>query len=143
MKNKKVMAAMVVLGVILLAAGVCLILKSADTQGIMPALPYVCIGVGCGLGGHGLGELLFEQSHRRDAKSAKKVLIEQNDERNIAIANRAKGRAFDAMTIVYGALMLVLALLGTEITAVLLLVAAYLLVHGFSLYYRFKLAREM
>lgn len=66
-----------------------------------------------------------------------------NDERNIAIANRAKGKAFDRMTFVFGALMVSFALMGVDMIAVLLLVFAYLLVHGYAIYYRFRLEQEM
>ena len=56
----------------------------------------------------------------------------------MTIANRAKGKAYDMMTFVYGALMVSFALMGVDMIAVLLLVFAYLLVHGFALYYRFR-----
>ena len=69
--------------------------------------------------------------------------IEKNDERNIMIANKAKGKAFDRMTYIFGALMVSFALMDVDMTAVLLLVFAYLLVHGFSIYYRMKFDKEM
>ena len=61
----------------------------------------------------------------------------------MTIANKAKGKAFDMMTFVFGSLMVSFALMGIDIVAVLLLVFAYLFVHGFSLYYRFKFEKEM
>ena len=39
--------------------------------------------------------------------------------------------------------MVSFALMGVELTAVLLLVFAYLLVHGVALYYRVKFEKEM
>ena len=47
------------------------------------------------------------------------------------------------MTFVFGALMVSFALMGVDMIAVLLLVFAYLLVHGFEIYYRLKFDREM
>ena len=73
----------------------------------------------------------------------KKLTIEENDERNIAISNKAKGKAFDMMTYVYGALMVSFALMGVDMSALLLLVFAYLFVHGFGIYYRIKFDKEM
>ncbi|HQE70757.1 MAG TPA: hypothetical protein PK071_06530, partial [Atopobiaceae bacterium] len=55
---------------------------------------------------------------------------------------RAKGKAFDMMTFVFGALMLSFALMGVDMIAVLLLVFSYLFVHGSALYYRFKFERK-
>ena len=56
---------------------------------------------------------------------------------------RAKAKAYDMMTFVLGALMLSFALMGVELTAVLLLVFAYLFVHSYAVYYRFKYDKEM
>ena len=83
------------------------------------------------------------QAIRSDSEIQRKLEIEKNDERNIAIANKAKGKAFDMMTFVFGALMISFALIGVDMIAVLLLVFAYLFVHGFAIYYRFKFDKEM
>lgn len=106
-------------------------------------IPYVCIGIGCGLFGHGMGNVISERAINSYPELKRQLDIEKNDERNVAIANRAKGKAFDMMTFVFGALMLSFALMGIDMVAVLLLVFAYLLVHGFALYYRFKFDKEM
>lgn len=90
-----------------------------------------------------MGNIISERAVRSNPEIQKKLEIEKNDERNIAIANRAKGKAYDMMTFVYGALMVSFALMGIDMIAVLLLVFAYLLVHGFALYYRFKFDKEM
>ena len=90
-----------------------------------------------------MGNIISERAVRSNPEIQKKLEIEKNDERNIAIANRAKGKAYDMVTFVYGALMVSFALMGIDMIAVLLLVFAYLLVHGFALYYRFKFDKEM
>lgn len=109
----------------------------------MQALPYVCIGVGCGLFGQGMGGILSQKAIQNHPEIQKQMDIEKNDERNIAIANRAKGKAFDIMTFVFGALMLAFALMGVDMVATLLLVFAYLFVHGYAIYYRCKYNEEM
>ena len=73
----------------------------------------------------------------------KQLEIEQKDERNIAISNSAKGKAFDIMLFVYGALMLPFALMQVDLAAILLFVFCYLLVLGCSIYYRVKYEKEM
>ena len=69
--------------------------------------------------------------------------IDKNDERNIAISNQAKARAYDAMLYVFGALMISLACMGCNVTIVLLLVAAYLSVVGCFLFYHNRYQKEM
>ena len=143
MKTKMTKYVTIILGLLLWAIGFYLLKTGNDPQGIMRALPYVCISFGCGLFGYGMGDVLSERALNSDPKLKKKMDIEINDERNVTIANKAKGKAFDMMTFVFGALMVSFALMGIDIVAVLLLVFAYLFVHGFSLYYRFKFEKEM
>ena len=143
MKSKITNYATLIMGLLLLAVSLYLIKTSNDPQGIMRTLPYVCIGIGCGLFGHGMGNVISERAINSYPELKRQLDIEKNDERNVAIANRAKGKAFDMMTFVFGALMLSFALMGIDTVAVLLLVFAYLLVHGFAIYYRFKFDKEM
>lgn len=143
MKSKLAKYTTIILGLLLLTIGLYLIKTVGDPQGIMASLPYVCIGIGSGLFGHGMGNLISERAIRSDPDLQKKLDIEKNDERNIAISNKAKGTAFDMMTYVYGALMVSFALMGVDMSALLLLVFAYLFVHGFGIYYRIKFDKEM
>ena len=132
MKSKITNYATIIMGLLLLAVSLYLIKTSNDPQGVMRTLPYVCIGVGCGLFGHGMGNVISERAINSAPELKKKLDIEKNDERNVAIANKAKGKAFDVMTWVFSALMVSFALMGIDTVAVLLLVFAYLLVHGFD-----------
>jgi 4-hydroxybenzoate polyprenyltransferase len=69
--------------------------------------------------------------------------IERKDERNIAISNRSKAKAYDLMIFVFGALMLSFALMGVDLVLILLLVFAYLFVVGYGIFYRIKYDKEM
>lgn len=109
----------------------------------MNALPYVCIGVGSGIFGHGMGNVIGRQAIKNSPDIQRQIAIDQRDERNIAISNRSKAKSYDLMIFVFGALMLSFALMGVDITAVLLLVFSYLLVIGYGVYYRFKYEKEM
>ena len=143
MKTKTMQYIGVAAGLLLLVVGLYLVRTLAGPQGFLRALPYVCIGAGCGLFGGCLGSLLGERAVQSDPELARRLRIEQNDERNIAVANRAKGKAYDCMTFVLGALMVSFALMGVDLVPLLLLVFAYLLVHGVALYYRVKFEKEM
>lgn len=142
MKNSKSII-LVLLGAIMLIGGLVLIKSTTEPQGVMYALPYVLIGLGCGIFGHGMGDILNSQSIKKHPALAKQIEIDKKDERNIAIGNRAKAKGFDLMIFVFGALMLSFSLMGVDMIAVLLLVAAYLFVVGYSIYYRIKYDKEM
>jgi len=131
------------IGIILLAAGLYLVKTLPDPRGLLLTLPYIFVGFGCGIFGHGMGNILSRKLTKNDPDIQKKLEIEKNDERNIAIANRAKAKAYDMMTFVFGALMVSFALMGIDMTAVLLLVFVYLFVHGYGIYYRIKYDKEM
>lgn len=130
-------------GLALLGTGLLLIKAIAEPQGILVTLPYVCIGVGSGVFGSGMGSLISARAIRKNPDLQKQITIEQQDERNVAIANRAKAKAYDLMVFVFGALMLSYTLMQESTATVLLLVFSYLLVIIYGVYYRFKYDKEM
>ena len=127
------------LGLAAVVAGFILVRMGA---GIAP-LPYVLLGVGCGAFGWGAGELLKRRAVEDDPEIEKRLRIEQQDERNRTIADRAKARAYDAALYIFSALMLCFALMQVELAVILLLVGAYLLVVGVSIYYYVKYNHEL
>ena len=143
MKKNKFDYCLTALGLVMLAAGLFLIKTFPEPEGIMRALPYVCIGLGCGIFGHGMGNIISLKAIKNSPDIQRQLEIDKMDERNIAIANRAKAKAFDMMVFVFGALMLSFALMGIDLTAVLLLVSAYLFIIFYGVYYRIKYDREM
>lgn len=130
-------------GLLILLAGFVLLKIGASAQQTMRVLPFVCIGLGSGIFGHGLGAVLNDKAARSDPERARKMEINAQDERNVAIARRAKARAFDMMIYVFGALMVTLALMQVELAAILLLVGAYLFVVGCRVYFQCRYEREM
>lgn len=144
MKNKNIVDYIsTTIGVILLVAGLFLVKTLVNSQGILRALPYVFVGIGCGAFGHGMGNIISRKAIKNSPDVQKQIEIDRNDERNITIANRAKAKAYDMMTFVFGALMLSFALMGIDMVAVLLLVFAYLFVEFYGVYYRCKYDKEM
>jgi len=133
----------VIFGLLLLGAGAYLIKIIIEPQGIMRALPYVCIGLGCGIFGHGMGEIISSRAIKNHPDVEKQMKIDKQDERNVAIGNSTKAKAYDMMIFVFGPLMLAFALMGIDMVAVLLLVFAYLFVVGYGIYYRCKFDKEM
>ncbi|MDQ6421422.1 hypothetical protein RB620_18505 [Paenibacillus sp. LHD-117] len=132
-----------VAGAALLAVGLYFIKTMEDPQGMLRALPYIFVGLGCGMFGHGMGEIVLRHAMMKAPAAAKQLEIDKNDERNTAITNRAKAKAYDMMVFVLGALITALALMATDIIMVLLLVFAYMIILGYNSYYRFKYFKEM
>lgn len=132
-----------VIGFMLVLVGLCYLKSVKEPQGIMRVLPYYCIGIGCGMFGHGAGEIISRRTTKKAQDVQKQIEIEKNDERNIAISSRAKGKAFDAMIYIFGALIVSFGLMELELYVILSLVFAYFLVIGISIYYRCKYDKEM
>jgi len=142
--NKTIATYLITLaGIAILAVGVYLIKTIEDPQGLLRALPYLCVGLGSGIFGHGMGEIMTRFAMKNNPAAAKQLEIEKNDERNLAIANRAKAKAYDLMVFVFGALLIALALMDLDLTMVLLLVFAYMIIVGYCTYYRYKYYKEM
>ena len=124
-----------------MAAG--LMLLRACPEGAARTAFYLMVGLGSGVFGHGAGMLLSFRAVKNAPDAARQLEIERKDERNRAIADRAKARAYDAMVFIFGAVMLSLALMEVDLAALLLVVCAYLFVVGIGCYYRVRYQREM
>lgn len=131
--KRKVGLAVAIAGAAVVALGLFLMKQLSSVP-----LPGILIGLGSGALGCGLSGALTERLSRRYPDMAGKT-IEQQDERNVAINNRAKARAYDLMVYVFGALMITFALMNADITMILLLIGAYFIVVacriGFGVHY--------
>ena len=147
MKNKSMGRYLVysVIGFIILAVGAILGKQTRDAQGIMQTLPYVFIGIGAGIFGQNIGTIFNIRAVKKAPQLGKKKEIEEKDERNIAIRNKAKAKAkaYDLMVMVFGALMMAFALMQVEWSVVLAFVIAYLFVVFSNIYFITKYQKEM
>lgn len=112
-------------GIALLVAGIVFSVLTLNTYTPSP-LPFVCIGIGSGILGAIIGKTLQHRKLKNNADYEAYVEIEQHDERNIAVSNRARAKAFTLSIYFYAALMLALLLLQVNYVAILLLVGVYL-----------------
>ena len=131
------------IGFVLLVAGLVLAISLPDAQGIMGTLPYICVGIGAGLFGGNLGAAISNHLLKKYPNLAKQKEIDTKDERNIAIGNKAKAKAFDLMLMVYSMLMLAFALMQVDMYVILAFVAAYLFIVFSMVYYINKYNKEM
>ncbi len=133
----------IVCGLILLGIGLYLVKTGGEPQGIMRALPYMLVAFGGGLFGQIMGGIISDRLISSDPEFKRKHDIELGDERNIAIGEKAKAKAFDVMTYVFGALMVSFGLMGADMVVILMLVFSYIFVEGTAIYYRAKFDKEM
>ncbi len=96
------------IGIVSIAGGLLLIKTLENPNESILTLSYICIGVGCGVFGHGMGNFVAIKTVQNNAEIKKQMDIVRKDERNIAISNRAKAKAYDLMTYSFGALLLIL-----------------------------------
>ena len=143
MKKSVLSVLYIVLGLGLAVSGLLLVKCLSNPTGIMETLPYIMAAIGCGIFGSGVGSMVNQRVLKKAPEVAKKMEIETKDERNVMIANMAKAKAFDIMTYVFGGLMLTYALLDQSVTYTVLLVMAYLFIHGCGIYYRIKYDKKL
>ncbi len=132
-----------VVGFIIFAAGLVLLKLLPDADGILKVLPYICVGVGAGVFGGNLGTAIVNNTIMKNPKMAKQVEIEEKDERNEVIRNKAKARAYDLMVYVYSAVLLAFALMQVNMYVILILAIMYLFINFTYIYYRIKYHKEM
>ena len=132
-----------IMGVLLLVVSLCMTKIIDDSESIMSTIFYVFIGLGCIIFGHGIGKICTMQAEKADPKMAKRNLINKSDERNVAVSNKAKAKAYDIMVYIFAALQIVFGLMGVDLSVIIMLNVGYFLVIGFEIYYFKKFDKEM
>lgn len=130
-------------GLVIFGAGLALIKLLPEAEGILKTLPYLCVGVGAGIFGGNLGTAIRNKTMLKNPQAAKQIEVEQKDERNQAISNKAKARAYDLMIYVYAAMLVAFALMQVDMYIILTLVAVYLFFAFTNVYYLTKYDKEM
>lgn len=112
-------------------------------QEALKGLPYGLIGVGCGAFGYGFGELYTKHFYKKYPDIEHQNEIIKKDERNIALGNAAKAKAFNIMTYVFGAVILAFASMGISLEIVITLVVVYLFIQIYAVYNRISLEKKL
>ena len=128
-----------ILGLAAMIAG----FKLAQGGTVSSPVPYLMLGLGAGAFGRGTGFLLRHYSVKGSAEVEKRIRIEEQDERNQALNNRAKARAFDFAMYIYMAIMLALTIMQINLAVTFVLLAGYLAIYGIYLYYYCRYNKEM
>ena len=87
MKHSKMHFVEIGIGMVLLVGGLYFEKTVENPGNLMLVLPYICIGLGCGIFGKGMGQFITNRAIKGHPDIQKQMDIEKKDERNIAIAN--------------------------------------------------------
>lgn len=114
-----------------------------STDKMITTIPYILIGVGCGIFGHFMGNLIKYFSTKNHEELERQIQIEKNDERNILIAEKSKAKAYDLMIYLFTSLLIIFSLMGVDKLAIIMIVAIYLSIQIYALYWRSKFESKM
>jgi hypothetical protein len=145
MKSYKIVRYIVfaVIGAIVFGAGLAFLLLFPEMNRTLKIFSYLCVGIGAGILGGNTGTAVRNGTILKNPQLAKRVEIEEKDERNQSIINKAKSRAYDLMLFAYAAILLAFALMQVDMYVVLTLVAVYLFIVFSNVYYLSKYQKEM
>ena len=131
------------IGLIIFIVGAVLTKFTKYLPETIQTLPFILIGIGAGVFGQNLGNLINLYLMKKNPQLAQVQKIEAQDERNITITNKAKAKAYDLMVIAFGILLLMLSLMNVALTTILALVITYLLVVFSNIYFINKYSKEL
>lgn len=132
-----------VLGFVLFVIGIVMIRFQIFFAGFMRMLPYGCVGVGIGIISNKLGTVFTLVAVKSNSNEGRQLRIEQDDERNQTISDKAKARTYDIMIFVYSAMLLSFALMQIEVYVLVTLAVGYLAIVVTNVFFRLKFHKEM
>ena len=144
-KNKNVIEEWLLtfVGIGLVVVGFLLHKYSLSTDKMMVIIPYIFIGVGSGIFGHFMDNLIKYFSTKNHKELERQIQIDKNDERNILIAEKSKAKAYDLMIYLFASLLIIFSLMGVDKLAIIMIVAIYLSIQIYVLYWRSKFESKM
>lgn len=146
MKNKNYVSKNILLsflGVVLVALGLYIYQKTVGMDKTVVVIPYIFIAIGCGIFGHFTGNLIQHYSTKGNEELKRQIEIEKNDERNVLIAEKSKAKAYDLMIYLFAAMLIIFSLMGADKLQILVLVAIYLSLQIYALYWKSKFESRM
>ena len=144
-KNKNVIKEwfLTFVGIGLVVVGFLLHKYSLSKDKMIVTIPYIFIGVGCGIFGHFMDNLIKYFSTKNHKELERQIQIDKNDERNILIAEKSKAKAYDLMIYLFASMLIIFSLMGVDKLAIIMIVAIYLSIQIYALYWRSKFENKM
>lgn len=126
-----------VFGIVLAAAGLLLF-------GSMPkTVSGLCLGIGSGLAGMSAANLVMASYYKKHPALQKQARIDAQDERTLAITNKAKARAFDITRYILIGVAFLYILADAPLWMTLLIVGVYVFGSVLQFCHMAKLNNEM
>ena len=144
-KNKKISRdwLFLFLGIGFLVLGFWVHKNSGGRDQMTMVVPYLFIALGCGVFGHFTGNIMKYYSIKNHEDLMRQLEIEKKDERNILITEKSKAKAYDLMIYLFAALILIFSLMGVDKLQIVIIVATYLSIQVYALYWSSKLESKM
>lgn len=144
-KNKDILKdwAFLFLGVGFLVIGFLIHKNSAGRDQMTTVVSYLFIALGCGVFGHFTGNIMKYYSIKNHEDLMRQLEIEKKDERNILITEKSKAKAYDLMIYLFAAMLLIFSLMGVDKLQIIIIVAIYLSIQVYALYWSSKLESKM
>lgn len=133
----------VFLGLALVVLGIFGQKQGVSGEKTVEAIYYLLIGLGCGIFGHFTGNIIRYFSIKNNEALRRQIEIEKKDERNIAIAEKSKSKAYDLMIYLFAAMLIMFSLMGADKVQIVIIVAIYLFIQLYGLYWRAIFEKEM
>ena len=89
-----------IIGLLFLVAGTYYIKAYGAPEGAIRVLPYLAIGIGCGLFGYGFGRSVSDMAIKSDPAAQKRVRIEESQRKIELRERKAFSRNFEAGSII-------------------------------------------
>lgn len=131
------------LGIGLIIAGILMDKNSGTSNQVLARIPYLLIGLGCGIFGHFMGNIMKYFSTRNNEELERQIEIEKKDERNILIAEKSKAKAYDLMVYLFAGMLIMFSLMRVDKLQILIMVAIYLSLQVYALYWKYKFESQM
>lgn len=131
------------LGIGLMIAGILMDKNSGTSNQVLARIPYLLIGLGCGIFGHFMGNIMKYFSTRNNEELERQIEIEKKDERNILIAEKSKAKAYDLMVYLFAGMLIMFSLMRVDKLQILIMVAIYLSLQVYALYWKYKFESQM
>ena len=90
-----------------------------------------------------MGNLLQYFSTKNHEELERQIQIDKNDERNILITEKSKAKAYDLMIYLFTSILIIFSLMGVDKLAIIMIVAVYLSIQIYALYWRSKFENKM
>ncbi len=141
--NFKITISLLLMGVVLLAAGIAGIFVFDKTSRMITGLIGLCVGIGSGMIGMNVANLLIRSYYKKHPDIKKQSDIDAKDERTIFIHTKAKAKAFDITIKTLIAVPFLLIIADSPLWMTLTAVGIYVFAFGVQLYYTVQYNKEM